>query len=193
MHRFASLFGRRGVLAAGTVALAVFIVVIIQQTVVVASQPLVGIGYPDWMQDEYLKYQWIALGYSLLGYALPFAVGVFASLWIMAPVAAELRLAHVITRSVLAAGIGASLLLIVRAGVILIELAAEAGSFFGNSFPEISWERSVNGRGLGVALQQAIIAFAELSPVVVLAGILLWIWVQTHPARHAVSGMLDEV
>ena len=42
-----------------------------------------------------------------LGASLPFALGVFIAFWQIAPVSPQLRMAHVVTRALLAAVIGA--------------------------------------------------------------------------------------
>lgn len=191
MRRFASLFGRRGVLAAAAVALSVIAVLVVQDLVMALSSTLVGWGMYEQAPGGYLGYIWADFGWSAVSINLPFALGVFASLWLIAPVAAELRLAHVVTRTVLAAGVGASLALIVSGIQPLVWALSGMNSLFGNSFPPIPWERVMSS--LSQAVQMAVGSFVQLVPLVVLAGIFLWLWLQKHPSRHAVSGMLDEV
>jgi hypothetical protein len=55
-----------------------------------------------------------ALGASLITYTLPFAIGVFASLWLLAPVRAGMRLWPLVGRGLLASLAGAVAVLIVN-------------------------------------------------------------------------------
>ena len=129
---------------------------------------------------------------ALLLPGLPFAVGFFLSLWLVAPIAAELRLPHVMTRAILATGIGATVLFIVLAVVgLVMAFAPGAGSFAGNSFPfpEFSSDRAVFA--LSSALRDALTGLVTLLPLGVLAGILLWHWRKDHPPKQPLEGFID--
>ncbi|HOT33717.1 MAG TPA: hypothetical protein PLW15_04615, partial [Rhodoglobus sp.] len=52
-------------------------------------------------------------GYVLLTSVLPFTIGYFLALWVVAPITEQLGIGHVITRAVLATGIGATLWFVV--------------------------------------------------------------------------------
>ncbi|HPG76824.1 MAG TPA: hypothetical protein PLU61_11645, partial [Rhodoglobus sp.] len=52
-------------------------------------------------------------GYVLLTSVLPFTVGYFLALWVVAPITEQLGIGHVITRAILATGIGATLWFVV--------------------------------------------------------------------------------
>jgi len=119
---------------------------------------------------------------------LPFAVGVFLSFWQVAPIAPVLRLAHVVTRSILASLFGAAVIWIVSA-VFQLVVEVSATPF---STPALT----VLGRLWPDALQtlfRALAVTAGYLPVAVLAGILLWGWLQRHPLDKPVHGALDEV
>ena len=131
---------------------------------------------------------WFAQVTSSLTGPLPFAIGVFLCLWQVAPIAPALRLAHVVTRSILAALVGAALMWIVFWVIhVITDAAGTAAEFqgaivFGKLGPD----------ALDAAFQALGVTVGYL-PVTVLAGILLWGWLQRHPLAKPVHGTLDEV
>jgi hypothetical protein len=120
------------------------------------------------------------LGESLAG-PVPIAVGVFVVFWQVAPIAPVLRLAHVVTRALLAATIGAALLWL-ASFVWFAILAITHGS---------------GTAGLAVLAQSVLWSssstLVSVVPVVVLGAVLLWGWLQRHPPKEAVKGTLDEL
>jgi hypothetical protein len=124
---------------------------------------------------------------------LPFAVGFFVSLWIIAPIAEELRLPHVVTRAILATGIASTLVFIALAIVGVLSAFSWDGAIFGQSFPTTRFDGGGAVGALGRALTSAALAFVSTLPLGVLAGVLLWIWRKDHPPRHPLSGLIDEV
>ena len=118
---------------------------------------------------------------------LPFAIGVFLSFWQLAPIAPKLRLAHVVTRSLLATLLGGLLLWVVFVVAQLISdlLAPPAGGTI----------HALDGFGPDVltALLRALAALVGYLPSVALSAILLWGWLQRHPHAKRVHGVLDEV
>jgi len=132
-----------------------------------------------------------ALGYGLLQ-AIPFAVGYFLSLWIVAPIAEELRIGHVIARAILATGIGVTVFFVVLAVLAITGAFGINGALFANSLGGF-FDLNTAAGGLGRALTSALFAFVSLLPLGVLAGVLLWEWREDHPPRHPLSGLIDEV
>jgi hypothetical protein len=129
---------------------------------------------------------WTVYGRQVLTVSVPFGVGVLLGFWFIAPVAAELRLAHVITRSLLAAVAGAILVFLtttVVEGVATVQALIEQGA--------LSRLGDDTVRTLGVALAIAAQGFVSATPLVILAGILLWNWVERHPSRHPIAGIVD--
>lgn len=112
---------------------------------------------------------------------LPFAVGVFLSLWLIAPLAAELTVAFVITRGLLASAAGTVLALLVS---IVVDLVTLVGLGF-------------SGRGFAhsviVDLGRACELFIFTTPVVLLAAVLLLLWLREHPRDYEVAGLIDEL
>lgn len=131
------------------------------------------------------------MGGVLFSQYLPFSVGVFASLWLLAPISGETSLASVIRRSVLAAGIGAVLVVFVRTAVTSAGAFSGVGSFFGNSFPSLPFESLLWGFGYGI--QAGLSSFVQLLPLAVLVAVFAWMWLVRHPSRHAVSVDAAEV
>jgi hypothetical protein len=125
------------------------------------------------------------IGGLLFSQYLPFSVGVFASLWLVAPVVADASLASVIRRSVLAAGIGAVLVVFVRAAVSSVGAFSGVGSFVSNSFPSLPLDNIVWAFGNGI--QAGLGSFVQVLPLVMLVVVLSWMWLARHPLRHAVS------
>ena len=114
---------------------------------------------------------------------VPIALGAFLCFWQIAPIAPNLRLAHVVTRAILA-GLAGTLLLFV----------------LGLLFGFLLWLLSLAGLASGDAgiaflplLFQSLATFLQVLPVLVLGAVLLWGWLQRHPPKQRLRGTLDEV
>lgn len=121
---------------------------------------------------------------------LPIALGAFLCFWQIAPIAANLRLAHVVTRAVLA-GLAGTLLLFVLGFLLqlLIWLLTLAGldedrEWFGDRGP---------GDVVLPLLFQSLATLLQVLPLLVLGAVLLWGWLQRHPQKVVATGTLDEV
>jgi hypothetical protein len=123
---------------------------------------------------------------------VPFALGVFLSFWQIAPVAPQLRMAHVVTRALLAAVIGA-----VAAGVIGFLVAAAINVFGSDPALVLRGGADVIARNLAEAgrtvLPGALNILIDGLVVVPLAALLLWGRLQSHPPKTTPAGALDEV
>ena len=126
------------------------------------------------------------------GTPLPFAIGVFLSFWQIAPVAPQLRMAHVVTRALLAAVVGAVATLVLG---FLVAVVVN----FSQSDPA-----AVASGGLGAVGRNLLDAGRSVLPgalnilidglvVVPLAALLLWGRLRAHPPKTAPAGALDEV
>lgn len=124
---------------------------------------------------------------------LPFVVGYFVSLWIIAPIAEELRLPHVVTRAILATGVASTVVFVVLAIVGILGAFSWDGAIFGQSFPTMRFDGGGAVGALARALTSAALTFVSTLALGVLAGVLLWIWRKDHPPRHPLSGLIDEV
>jgi hypothetical protein len=126
------------------------------------------------------------------GPPLPFAIGVFLSFWQLAPVAPQLRMAHVVTRALLAAVVGALATLVLGFLVALVINLSEASGpiLAGSDFASIG--RSVLDAARSV-LPGALSILIDGLVVVPLAALLLWGRLQVHPPKTAPAGALDEV
>jgi hypothetical protein len=142
------------------------------------------------LPPEFFGAIWAAqLVWGLAG-PLPIALGAFLCFWQIAPIAANLRLAHVVTRAVLA-GLAGTLLLFVLGVAFTFVLwlltlggIVREGDVFGSSGPT---------GGVLPLLFQSLATFVQVLPVLVLGAVLLWGWLQRHPPVRAPRGTLDEV
>jgi len=138
--------------------------------------------------QDYVGQIWFGQLVNSLTGPLPFAVGVFLCLWQVAPIAPALRLAHVVTRSILAALLGgAAMWIVIWIAELIADVAGFASEFRGGVLV------GKLGPDLLEALFRALSITAGYLPVTVLAGILLWGWLQRHPLDKPVHGALDEV
>jgi hypothetical protein len=178
---------RPGVVPALLTGLGVFIVLLAIGFVQALFSTLSVVATSS-IASDYIGQLWFGQLVSSLTGPLPFAVGVFLCLWQVAPIAPALRLAHVVTRSILAALLGGVVMWLVY---WVVQVIADAASFA----PE--FQGSIVFGKLGPdaieALFRALAVTAGYLPVAVLAGILLWGWLQRHPLDKRVHGALDEV
>jgi hypothetical protein len=129
---------------------------------------------------------------TALGASLPFALGVFIAFWQLAPVSPQLRMAHVVTRSLLAALIGAVATFVIGflVAVVLNFTQTDPGLV-------LSGGADAFARNLGDALQSVLPGTLNILLdgliVVPLAALLLWGWQHSHPPKTAPKGALDEV
>ncbi|MEO6826421.1 MAG: hypothetical protein ABI255_09085 [Microbacteriaceae bacterium] len=175
---------RHGAFVAAVTAVAVGVAILLQDLV----QGLIGVVAWGTGNSDFFA---ATIGYGLLT-ALPFAIGYFISLWIIAPIAEELRIGHVVTRAILATGVGATVMFIVLAALAITGAFSIPGSLFANSLGGIFNFDAATG-GLARALTSALTALVGLLPLGVLGGVLLWLWRKDHPPRHPLSGLIDEV
>ena len=133
---------------------------------------------------------WEGYGLHLLTVSLPFVFGVFVSLWMLAPISDELLLRFVIARSVLSAVVGGLMVLLVTVVLSVAGFFEETVSYEGSYLPlafETAW-----GAFLRTLAEIGSYALDRL-PLVLLGGVLLWVWWRAGERRHPVSGILDEV
>lgn len=194
-QKVAQTLGRRGfrpafVTAAGIFAALIVTGFLLALLTTLSSVTLWGTS-PD--QHFYVSSIWTGVLVDSLTTSLPFAVGVLLSLWQVAPIGPELRLAHVVTRTLLASAVGTFCVIVVVVLLGLLGALAGVGPWFANSFPDLGsafggfWFAALNG------VAGALRGLVQYSPIVVLGGVLLWGWLQRHPLKHDVSGTLDEV
>lgn len=125
-------------------------------------------------------------GEGALRYILPFVLGVFVGLWLLAPLSHELGVRFVVTRSALAAAAGGLMMIVVNVVIGLVD--AVSGLSVSGTFDEAQFGQAMIGAG-----SSAMRALILYTPMVVLAGIVLWIWLRDHPREYDVSGLIDEV
>jgi hypothetical protein len=141
------------------------------------------------------RYLGLILGATLpaaLSASLPFALGVFIAFWQIAPVSPQLRMAHVVTRALLAT-------VIATAATFLLAFIVAALLIFAQTDPGLVVNGGADavGRNLLDALRSVLPGTLNILidglVVVPLAALLLWGWQQSHPPKTAPKGALDEV
>ncbi len=158
----------RGAVVAGVTALAVGLALVAGRALTL----MVQFG----LLRESTPSPWDSFGQDLLLSVLPFTVGYFLALWMVAPITQALGVGHVITRSTLATGIGATLWF-VTVGIL--------GGFSVLERPELV------GSQLGIALGEALTGLVVVLPLGVLGGVLQWVWRAANPAPHHIEGLID--
>ena len=179
---------RRGALSAAIVTAVVLVALIVGQlllgTVTLVQGASFGVAPGPLFQGAVMSVLSTA-GLS----TVPLAIGVFLSLWQVAPIGSDLRVGHVLARSTLAAGIGAMLALIVSSiGGVVQLIMRDPASVFGR--PESVLAQQVPF-ALGFAVVTALEAFVAALPLVALGALLLWIRLRGNDRDYRVEGMLD--
>ena len=154
----------------------------------IVQQVVFTVGYVTGLPFDQVLKMLSSTGGLMFSQYLPFSVGVFVSLWLIAPIApiaAEASLAKTLKRSVLAAGIGAAVVVIVRTVIGSAGAFSGVGSFFANSFPTLPIDSIAWAFGHGI--QAGLASFVQVLPLVILVGVLAWMWLAKHPSRHEVS------
>lgn len=133
---------------------------------------------------------WAAQLLSGLVGPLPIALGAFLCFWQIAPIAPNLRLAHVVTRAILAGLAGTLLLFLVGiAWWLVTQLLALGGVLDGGGL----YDSTPLGPNPLSLLFQSLATFVQVLPLLVLGAVLLWGWLQRHPPKQVPKGTLDEV
>ncbi len=133
-------------------------------------------------------FRWAGLAEQFGTVELPLSIGVIVALWFIAPIGPDLHVVHVVTRSVLAAGVGAVLVLltlVLRSALLLVTTGLMGQLRFGQIAGEqLLWS-------FGYAIATAGSQFLDVSPLVILVGVLLRIWLERHPSKHEIVGVVD--
>lgn len=179
---------RRGAVPALLAATGVLAALLVQGVLLGLINTMTLAGMPG--APSSLGYLWAGQLQGALTNALPLAVGVLLSLWLLAPIVPELRLVHVVLRALLATAVGA--LLVVAVAVIVGFLGSLAGlNFFSASFPDLAGPLRSSWFAVLQGVTGAFRAFVVNSPIVVLAAVLLWGWPRRHPLPHEAAGAPD--
>ena len=112
-----------------------------------------------------------SLGTSIL----PIAIGVFLAFWLVVPLTADLRVIQVVLRSLIASAIASAISLVITIVFSIGGALASSGPFFGNRFPSTDGSYVLNSFLGGV--QSVFSTFVGVTPLIVLAGFLAWLWI----------------
>jgi len=185
---------RKGRLPALVTALAIGIYLVIKQVLFILLGWFVGSGLATitpqqnvaglYELDDYSGPYFGQIPQQLLVVVLPFCLGVFLALWLIAPLAEQLTLAFVLTRGALAAAAGGILVLVVNFFVALVG-AFSSGTWYFDGVGFLQGALNAVSTGAGTFIGEVI--------VVLFASVLLWLWLKEHPREYTVSGLIDEV
>lgn len=163
---------------AGAAALVVAVVMIVQAVLQAIISAFSNLAYSS--ADGYYASQlgvlpflgsFTALGTSVL----PIAIGVFLAFWLVVPLTADLRVTRVVLRSLLASVIASAVSLVITVLFSVFGAVLSSGPLFGNSFPSTGVS-SVFYSFVG-GVQSVFSTFVGVTPLVVLAGFLAWLWI----------------
>lgn len=184
------LVRRRGAMPALVTALGVGLYLVLGasigqwQVVVTATDPNhTGLFFGPW--DI-----WGGFVLHLLTTVLPVVLGFFVSFWLVAPIAEVLQVRHVIARSILATGIAVTLSFVVGS-VVAVVMASMSPWMATDGFALPVEVLSPVPIILGEQLREALALLLRILPLGVLAGVLLWLWRQKHPAEYEIAGLID--
>jgi len=180
---------RPGALPAFLTALGILAALIVQGFLTATFVSLSVIADSS-LDSDFFGQLWAGQLVGSLAGPVPITIGLFLCFWQVAPIAANLRLAHVVTRALLAATAGMALLFVL--GLIylfVLWLLSLGGAFDGGGLERVA---PIGPSVLGV-LFRSLGVLVGVIPVVVLGAVLLWGWLQRHPLKQAVKGTIDEV
>lgn len=175
---------RRGGVVALVTSAGIFLAAILQQVLqsLIALAVAPAMRLPAEVVPAYLERAALA---SLSG-VLPLCLGVFLCLWQLAPVAAELRLAHVFTRILLAAAVGAVAVVLVGLVIVLVSAALALGDRGSGQFALTAVAQDAIS-----TIQRAGSTIIDALPLIVLGGVLQWVWLRDRERDYPVEGMID--
>jgi hypothetical protein len=119
-----------------------------------------------------LQYSLNPLGEGFITFAtsvVPSALGVFLAFWVLVPLTADLRIGRVVLRSLVAAAVAAVLTCLFTGVYAFGDAIVRGGDFFYAVFGTV---------------QTTFYAFISVTPLVLLVGVLVWLWL-AKPAPTA--------
>ncbi|WP_349897117.1 hypothetical protein [Parafrigoribacterium soli] len=190
MSRFEGLAERGRVLPAVMVAAGIllftFAAQLVSGMVFYVTALFQGAGYQAGALGAFLS-----PGFLLV--TIAYSVGVFAVIWLFAPLFAALRLGRVIAQSLLAAAGGVVLAFLVYFAMGMLSWLANA-NFFSNSLGQAtdSFFRD-GGNAFLVAVSSTLGQGVNVLPLTVLAVVLTWSWLVRHPMFEREAAPSTEV
>ena len=172
--------------AAAAVAVVMLVQAILQGIIGVFSNLAYGSANPEggYFQLQNTFAPIVGVAQSFGSSILPIAIGVFLAFWLVVPLTSELRVLAVVVRSLIASAIASAVSLVITIIFAAGGAIASAGPFFGNSFPNT--DGSFIFYSLVGGIQSVFSTFVGVTPLIVLAGFLVWFWVSKP--RPAASG-----
>ncbi len=191
MNRFEGVSSRRRVLPAVVIAVFVVLFSLVKNLVSAAVFSATSITQGGIRQG--LEFFSVLMSPLQLWVLVPLGLGVFACLWLLVPIAAELHLSAVVVRALIAVISGLIVTFLAQLVFGMQGWFANA-QFFGNSSNQAAESFVANGGNvLPMAAQTAVDTGLDALPLVVLAVVLTWSWLVRHPARQSANAVAAEV
>ena len=125
---------------------------------------------------------------------LPVVIGVFLTLWLLAPISSGLRLGQVLGRSLLAvAGATVVVFLAYLGAGLLSQVSSSEGMVFGWASAIIGSVVSGMSSLFGYTIFNALNSAIGLGPLILLACLLVWAWMRERPAQGVTPAPTAEV
>ncbi len=172
-----------GLLVAALVAGGVFLMVFLHNVLTAIIATFVAVSSDGFSLDGIDR---VAVSYLCV--AAPFAAGVFASLWLIAPIDRGLRITHVFARSVLAATAGSLCLLFVTVLLGIYRSIGFSGQWSINLLAGFRFSVAKVSSAITDGSTLALETFVTALPLVILAAICLWIWQGQHAQEPEPTG-----
>ncbi|HEV7950836.1 MAG TPA: hypothetical protein VGP24_13805 [Glaciihabitans sp.] len=140
---------------------------------------------PGFTSFETLRFTLVSFVWALFFYIVPLIVGVFVAMRWIVPIDVSLTVAAVLVRSVIAGALGSGVLFMVS---LLANFFRNGpvfnGALFGGSFPDMRVGGADIVNFFGNAMGQSLIALTFVIPLVALAAILQWVWLDRLRRRE---------
>jgi len=161
----------------------VLVVLLVQRIGRTVNALVIGPLNPNW-NPIVVSSVWSDVAFGIV-FDIVFAGGVFLGLRFVSARVAGLRLGLVVVRSVLAAAAGSAFVFL---AILVTGAYCAVGGVLGTQVGiqgDTVWRAVARGSETGGAY------FVNSAPVVILAGILLWIWLKRQPHSHPIAGLLN--
>lgn len=173
--------GSRKVIVAAIVATLFFGIYVLQR-VLSYFVSVMTYSSPSNIGPREVGSQLLYLLWHITATALPFVLGVFLCVWLVRPLVSELRLGSIIGRSIVAAVCGAAIVfIVVILWTVITGFDVSAGRVYGWMAGAFDTASSNFGDLISVAFVQGMQVFISGAPLVVLAGVLGWLWLRRQP------------
>lgn len=179
--------GHQRVRAAGVVAAGVAVILVAQGVIRVIAASLLSLSMGSFPAEFLASFLMVIDTISVVA----FAIGVGLSLWLLAPITRRLTVGSTVWRGVIAAAVGAGVVMVVHLFFEWIEPEHGLGALFAGTFRADFWGEVAGAAAR--AFHEGASLFAGWAPVVVLLVLLVWLRLTRQSSPGAVAADNAEV